>query len=310
MLTNRLMANKYWEEHPEVLETKIERPLVITGMVRTGSTALHYLMGANPDMQALPYWIATHPQPRPPEQTWKWQTDLYKAKAELAMMYGLGEGLEAIHHITAEGPEECRRVPTYAKWYEEGHHVESYRRHKKLIQMIGSTNPDRRWLLKYPVHIRHIDAFFEVYPDACMIQTHRDPAEVLNSYVSLCAHFRRLQEVDVDRREIALEQMEAWASAVEKGLVAREKHPDQFHDIYFRDFMKDPIGTIEQAYDRYGVEFTREARVALEKWRVANPQNKWGKHNYKAEGADVTREEIHERFSKYMDAMGIERETK
>lgn len=326
MLTNRLLANKHWEEFPEVLNHEIKRPLVITGMVRTGSTALHYLMGANPDTQALQYWIATHPQPRPPEHVWKRRMGLYKSKAELAVMYGLGKGLEAIHHITAEGPEECRhllaqsftddcfevtaRVPTYASWYDKGHHVESYRRHKKLIQMISSSEPNKRWLLKYPVHMRHINAFMEVYPDACIIQTHRDPAEVLNSYVSLCAHFRKLQEVDFDRREIALQQMEVWASAVEKGLVAREKYPDQFHDIYFRDFMADPIGVIETAYDKYDLEFTDTARTALQKWRDANPQGKWGKHSYREEESFVTREEIHERFGRYMDTLGIERESK
>ncbi|MCP4226293.1 MAG: sulfotransferase, partial [Actinomycetia bacterium] len=171
MLTSRLLANKRWEEHPEDLEVAIDRPMVITGMVRTGSTALHYLMGANPDTQALPYWIATHPQPRPPREAGGRRLDLYKAKAELAMMYGLGEGLEAIHHITAEGPEECRHllaqnftddcyevaahVPSYAAWYAKGHHLESYQRHKKLIQTISSTEPHKRWLLKYPVHIRH-----------------------------------------------------------------------------------------------------------------------------------------------------------
>jgi hypothetical protein len=325
-LTRRLLSNKFWEENPEVLENDIKRPLVITGMVRTGSTALHYLMGTNPDTQALQYWLATHPQPRPPEREWRRRLDFYKARAELALMYGLGEGLEAIHHITPQGPEECRhlmaqdfidesfevgnRVPTYANWYAKGHHVGMYQRHKKLLLTIGSNEPEKRWLLKYPVHLRHIDSFLEVYPDACIIQTHRDPAQVLDSYVSLVHHFRKLQEREADLREIALEQMEVWATAVEKGLVMREKYPERFYDIHFQDFIKDPIAAVEAAYDHYDQPFSDEARKALEQWRVANPQGKWGKHSYDKGAAGLSKGEIHERFARYMEVMGIERESK
>ncbi len=324
LLTNRLLSNKWWKEHPELHDVPIERPLVITGIVRTGSTALHYLMGANPDTQCLEFFLATHVQPRPPRHTWRRRRDFWAARAELAMMYGLGEGLEAIHHITADGPEECRHllaqsftddcfevgnhVPTYAAWYGSRNHVGSYRRHRRLIQIIGGHELGKRWLLKYPVHIRHIDALLEVYPDACIIQTHRDPAAILDSYVSLCTHFRKLQEREAPRREVALHQMEVWAVAAERALAARRRHPDRFHDVHFRDFMADPVGTAEKALAHWGQPLSAAGRAALEAHQRAHPPGKFGKHAYHGVDYGITREQIHERFATYMDALGIERE--
>ena len=144
-------------------------------MVRTGSTALHYLMGANPDMQCLQYWLALHPQPRPPRETWEAATDFQHARIELDMMYQAGKSmLESIHYMMPDGPDESGRllgqnfsddrfevvstVPTYSDWYMNNVHRETYQRHKRAMQLIGSYEPEKRWLLKYPVHMRNLDA--------------------------------------------------------------------------------------------------------------------------------------------------------
>ena len=107
-LCNRLRAEQWWEERPEALTVAIERPIFILGMVRTGSTALHYLMGANPEMQCLQYWLATHPQPRPPRRTWEDARDFQHAVAELKMMYAAGENLDDIIGLSEEIKREAK----------------------------------------------------------------------------------------------------------------------------------------------------------------------------------------------------------
>jgi hypothetical protein len=324
-LVNRLKSERWWKLRPRALEVKIERPIFICGMVRTGSTALHYLMGSNPDMQALPFWLATHPQPRPPRFSWPAARDFQHGKAELEMMYAAGSNLEAIHHIFAEGPEECRHflaqsftddcfevgstVPTFARWYRTHKHTKSYERHKKLVQLVGSYDEEKRWLLKYPVHLRHIDALFEVYPDACIVWTHRDPASVLPSYVSLCTSFRRLQEEAADPLQVAREQLEAWSAACLKGLAVRKGREAQFHDVYFHDFMRDPIGTVAGIYAKFDVEFTALAKSALTAWSTENPAHKHGKHTYDKDDFGISRGEIYEHFGRYMSELGVARES-
>ena len=318
LLTTRLRLHRWFEMRPGSAAIAIARPLVITGMVRTGSTALHYLMGANPDMQCLQYWLGLHPQPRPPRASWETATDFQHARVELDMMYRAGKNmLEAIHHMTAAGPDEPGRilglgfsddrfevvstVPTYSQWYAQTVHRETYALHRRTMQLIGSYEPETRWLFKYPVHLRNIDALLETYPDACVIWTHRDPADVLPSYVSLCAHFRSLFERNPDRYRIALEQMEAWAGAVERGMSVRKGREHQFHDVYFDDFMADPIGEVAKAYARFDQPFSGRARDALGAWRDAHKPGQFGTHNYARDDFGVSAANVHARYAAYLE---------
>lgn len=318
LLASRLRTERWFEMRPDSANVPIERPIVITGMVRTGSTALHYLMGANPDMQCLQYWLGLHPQPRPPRSSWEAATDFQHARIELDMMYRAGKNvLEAIHYMTPEGPDESGRilgqnfsddrfevvstVPTYSEWYMSTLHRETFARHKRTMQLIGSYEPEKRWLLKYPVYLRNLDAFLETYPDACIIWTHRDPADVLPSYVNLCAHFRSLFERTPDRRRIALEQSEIWARAVEKGMGLRRGREDQFHDVYFDDFMTDPIAEAAKAYERFDQPFTESAKRALTDWREAHQPGQFGTHTYSRDDFGESAPQVHERYAAYLE---------
>ncbi|MEM7434346.1 MAG: sulfotransferase [Myxococcota bacterium] len=319
LLATRLKLHQWFDMRPGSANHAIERPIIITGMVRTGSTALHYLMGANPDVQCLQYWLGLHPQPRPPRASWGHATDFQHARIELDMMYRAGKNmLEAIHHMTAEGPDEPGRllglgfsddrfevvstVPTYSAWYDDTVHRETYALHRRTMQLIGSYEPSTRWLFKYPVHLRNLDALLETYPDACIIWTHRDPADVLPSYVSLCAHFRSLFEHEPDRPRIAFEQMQAWARAVERGLELRRDREHQFHDVYFDDFMADPIGEVEKAYARFDQPFSEAARRALHAWRDTHKPGQFGTHNYERDDFGQSAAQVHERYAAYLKA--------
>jgi len=318
LLAGRLHTERWFEMRPESAGIEIKRPLVITGMVRTGSTALHYLMGANPDMQCLQYWLALHPQPRPPRAYWEAATDYQHAVIELDMMYQAGKSmLEAIHYMTPHGPDESGRVlaqnfsddrfevvstvPTYSEWYMSTVHRETYQRHKRVMQLIGSYEADKRWLFKYPVHMRNLEALLEAYPDACIIWTHRDPADVLPSYVSLCAHFRSLFEHSLDREQIAIDQKEAWARAVEKGMRLRKGREHQFHDIYFDDFMDDPLGEVAKAYSHFDQPFSERAKAALTAWREAHKPGQFGTHDYERNDFGQSRAQIHDRYAEYIE---------
>jgi hypothetical protein len=229
LLAQRLRAEQFLAQHPQVLDQEIRRPIIICGLVRTGSTALHYLMGQDPDMQNLQYWLANNPQPRPPREQWESLSDYQASVAELDAMYEADPSLKAIHFMMPDGPEECRHllaqsftddffevnasIPSFSNWYENADLEFAYRQHKHLIQIIGSNDTDKRWLFKYPVHLRHLPSLFKVYPDACVVWTHRDPAQVLPSYCSLMAGFRAIWEDNTDPKDMSDRQLELWARA-------------------------------------------------------------------------------------------------
>ncbi len=327
ILVKRLRSEKQWREAPEILERRIERPIVICGLIRTGSTALHHLMGQDPDLQVLQYWLGAQPQPRPAREEWASHPDFQRAGAEIQLMYDADPSLKAVHMMAPEAPEECRQLlvqqftddgfevnnhlPSYSAWYEQVDMRPSYQRHRDLLKLIGAGDASRPWLLKYPVHLRFLDQFLDVYPDACIVQTHRDPLAVFPSYLSLITGFRSLVERDIDPVEIARRQLELWTRGAEHGIeVRRQRDPGQFYDLHFADFMNDPIRAVQDIYAHFGRELSEAGEAQLRAWRRDHPQHKHGKHEYKrdAESAGVSQAEILERFGPYMDHFGMKPE--
>lgn len=319
LLTQRLRCERLWRQHPEVLQAQIPRPIVILGCVRTGSTALHYLMGEDPNLQKIEWWLGSYPQPRPPRETWPEHPEFRAAEAEMEAMFAADPSLRAMHFTTAAGPEECRHflaqsftddcfevnatVPSYEEWYHRGHHLESYRRHKRLVQLVGSTDPERRWLLKYPVHLRQLDALLEVYPDACIVQTHRHPLELIPSYANMVSSYRALWERDVDREDVARRQLAGWSLAANRALEVRRRYPEaQFFDLYFDDFLADRVGSVRRIYRHFGQPFPPETGAALERHAAENPRDKHGRHEYSARGTGLSEREIRDAFAPYLEA--------
>ncbi len=329
-LATRLRSQHRLSELPEHSDHEpdsnhgIRRPIIITGLVRTGSTALHYLMGQDPDLQHLEYWLAAHPQPRPPRAGWEEHPDFQSSAAELRFLYDNAPSLMAVHEMRADWPEECRHLleqsfvddrfevaatlPTYAEWYHNTNHIEAYRLHRRLVQLIGSTDPARRWLLKYPVHLRQLPALLAVYPDACIVQTHRDPCAVIASYTSFITRIRALHENSVDTATLARELVRSWAHAAEAGMTARKTHgnEDQFFDLHFEDFMADPIGSVKRIDDRFDHRLSAEGEQRLEEWRTDHPQGKHGRHEYDADRIGVTAAEIRDQFAAYIEHFGLQ----
>jgi Sulfotransferase family len=328
ILRNRLTAQKHLRAHPEILEQPIEKPLFILGLPRTGTTALHFLVARDPDVQALEYWIGSSPRPRPPRESWAREKAFKNSLRELKTMYWLDPGLKAIHLMTADGPDECRHllcqtfsddgfdcnatVPSYAAWYDRQDMLAPYREHKRLLQLIGSTSPDKRWVLKYPAHIRNLRTIFEVYPDARVVQCHRDPSKVLPSICSLVAGWRALGEGDVDRNAVGRRMLDLWGTSLDKGIQARaeiqrEFGDDRFFDLDFRDVLSDPVSAMRRVYDAFGHEMSEQAELRLRSWHDANPRGKHGAHAYAAEDYGLTATAIQDRFAGYIDHFSIPR---
>lgn len=294
----------------------IRRPIIVLGLVRTGSTALHHLLAQDPALQCLEYWLAARPQPRPPRGDWEAQLDFAAAAAEIEAMYAFDPGLRAIHLMAPELAEECRHflaqsftddsfevnatVPSYTAWYEGGHHVAAYRHHRRLLGLVGGADP-RRWILKYPVHLKHLGALLAVYPDACIVQTHRDPTQVIASYVELIAGFRAIFERDIDRRAIAQEQLEVWAAGAERAMAVRAAHdPAQFHDVYFRDFIADPITAVRGIYDRFDLTLSAEAERRMRAWQGGDPDGAHARPRRAADDLGIPRAAVLDRFAAYL----------
>jgi hypothetical protein len=273
----------------------------------------------------LEYWLAASPRPRPPRAEWERDPAFQQAVQDLEWMYTVDPTLKAIHLMAADGPEECRHllqqsftddtfdcnatIPSYSAWYARQDMLTTYRRHRDLLKLIGSPTPTRRWVLKYPVHMGNLETVFAVYPDACVVQCHRDPAKVMPSICSLVAGWRALYEGDVDRATIAAWLVDLWSSRLVRGLeVRRTRDAKYFFDLNFREVWADPVDSVKRLYAYFDLDLSEDAERRMRDWVAANPQGKHGEHRYHAEDFGLSARGMHDSFAEYMRHFRVDRE--
>lgn len=314
-LVARLLSEAQWRERPEHAAVPIERPIFVTGLPRTGTTALHRLLTADPAHQGLELWLTEVPQPRPPRETWADDPVFAGIQAGYSRHHQEHPEFMGLHYIAADQVEECwqllrqsmrsisfeclSHLPTYSAWLAEQDWTPAYRRHRRMLQLIGLNDAGRRWVLKNPSHLFALDALFAVYPDALVVQTHREPRTAIASVCSLAAASSAGWSETFTGATIGRDQLELWARGLEKFTADRAAlDPAQFLDVAYEDFVADPVGTAESVYAHFGLPLRDEARAAM---RDLHAESTTGgrrpAHRYTLADAGLTAEEVDARFA-------------
>jgi Sulfotransferase family len=294
ILVGRLMMTDGLKNHPDALNTLIKKPIFIVGMGRTGTTALHRLLDLDPESQSLPFWLGNAPMPRPPEETWASNPVFQKIKAGLEQSPFFNPEMQAIHPVYADLPDECRwgieqsfwsstllfalGTPSYERWHHSFDSAGPYAYYHKLLQLIADGDA-RRWILKDPGHIFGIQGLLELFPDACIIQTHREPVEALRSFCDLGWHIRKEIFEDQGRPEDFGDHLLNVCSWGLRNIesIRREAGGDQFLDLHMLEIKRDVIGTLERIYDHFNLHLSNNARQNWERQIKTDPSVGHGK---------------------------------
>ncbi|MCK8673215.1 sulfotransferase [Rhodococcus sp. HM1] len=316
-LVARLLSEAAWKQHPEHADVEITRPIFVTGLPRTGTTALHRLLTADPAHQGLEMWLTEMPQPRPPRDTWADNPVFAGIEAGFAQHHIEHPEFMGVHYMSAGEVEECwqllrqsfrsvsyeclAHLPTYSRWLATQDWTSAYERHRRNLQLIGLPDADKRWVLKNPSHLFALDELLTVYPDALVVVTHRDPRTVIPSVCSLTAQASEgWSEVFVGDT-IGRSQLDLWARGFEKFTEVRARHDRaRFVDVAYRDFVEDPIGTIGSLYDRFEIGLSAEAEAAMVALHTESRQgDRKPAHRYTLAEFGLTVEDVDERFPDY-----------
>jgi hypothetical protein len=313
-LVGRLLTQAQFNARPEYAEVRIERPIFVLGLPRTGTTALHRLLHADPAAQGLEMWITQYPQPRPPRKTWASDPIFTAMQQAFAAHHVAQPEYLGIHYMDATSVEECWRllrqtgksnsyeslanVPRYTEWLAKQDWTDAYARHKENLQLIGLNDPEKRWVLKNPSHLSALDALMTVYPDALVVYTHRDPVTCIASSCSLSAETTAGHSTTYVGETIGRTQLDLWARAYRAFHEARPKYdPDQFVDVAFEDLRRDPLGTTRGIYDRFALPWTDAVERAITDLdREAREGAARPSHSYRLEDYGLTEREVRAAF--------------
>lgn len=309
-LVGRLLTQAQFTARPEHAEVPIERPVFVMGLPRTGTTALHRLLHADPRAQGLEMWLTQYPQPRPPRETWDSDPIFGAMQQAFSAHHVESPEYMGIHYMDATTVEECWRllrqtgksssyeslanVPRYSAWLAEQDWTDAYARHRQNLQLVGLNDPDKRWVLKNPSHMTALDALMAVYPDALVVYTHRDPVVCIASSCSLSAETTTGHSTTYVGETIGRTQLDLWSRAYHSFHDARGRYDQaQFVDVAFADLLADPLGTARSVYERFGLDWTPDARGAMEeidresKQGAAKPSHRYAIEDYGLSEADV-----------------------
>jgi hypothetical protein len=316
-LTNRLEVEEWYRRHPEIDDEEIVAPLIVLGMPRTGSTLLGSLLAQDPQTRWLRTWEAMSPCPPPI----KGEVDERAIAAdEYFRIYK--EKSPDIYAMIPFGPDEPNEdyelmlnsfcfdyfyvychCSSFLEWFYDPARDYSfgYRYHKRVLKLLQWRCPPKRWTLKLPGHSVMIEGLAQVYPDARLAWTHRDPAKVLPSISHLVEIIRAPRLEDARMDEFAEVQTQIWERSMHRLLDYRTRHEHQFIDVYHGELLRNSEQEIERVYRWMGWPFPPELSGAINRWRDAHPRQEI---SYGAEANRFDAAELQRRFKFYTDRFG------
>ena len=323
-LCARAVTEQGWRLYPEYKQANISRPLVITGIPRSGTTALHKLLAVDPQFQGFEHWLTTCPMPRPPRESWASNPLYAQAVRFVEGVFETSPEFRSAHNVVVDELDECLEIlrqsfvsnrwactwtsPSYDAWWQTQSEVGSYRRFADVMRLICAHDPDRRWLLKNPGHIANLNLLFDVLPDAIVIQTHRDPVQAVASMASTLFHLHAAFEGEgakISQPLLGARELEKWAAAADHALDVRKRRADQIIDVNHTEFHLAPMEVVGRIYSHAGLHLSAKVEAAMARRVAEKPELSHGAHRYVLADYGVTAEEIRERFRNYSEAFGL-----
>ena len=314
-LSNRLRIQADLTRHPEILDVPIQRPLFVVGLPRTGTTMLLGLLSCDPRARVPLLWQLLSPSP-PPVAGDVSDARIAAARKTLDLYFGLLPEMRAIHPQDAMWPDECTfllqnsfvsldasarvSLRSYVHYLFVHDMRPEYRYYREQLQLLQWKSRGDHWVLKTPVHLLALDALLAELPDAAIVQTHRNPREVIPSLCSLTALIRRIFTDRPGLHRVGEDILSWWGDLLERGLAVRARSDERrFFDLDYRALMNDPIGEVRRVYSYFDYEFLSAFEERMRTWLAEHPQGKHGVHRYRLEEFGLTREAVDARFANY-----------
>jgi hypothetical protein len=321
-LEARLRIVDWYKCHPKVREEKIEKPILILGFGRSGTTILFEILSQDPQFRVVRKWEALFPCPPPDPAAAGSDPRIELAEKLSAFSENIIPEFKSMHKLGGNLPVESAefvyltflseifpmvfQVPTYARYFAQQDHRYTFEWQKKILMLLQSKQRGSRWLLKGPSHLPYLQELLDVYPDARIIFTHRDPIVSADSVVSLhgALYWWRTDhpwgDGTIDDWFIPEARAKIWDDIIERmesGAIPRKSVTHFQYD----EFMGDPMASIEKIYRELELTLLPDIEDRMRAYLAAHPQEHFGKHRYSSSPESVVAEErrVYRRYQEY-----------
>lgn len=322
LLTNRLEITEEARKEPSLRTDPVPRPVFVLGMARSGTTWMYNLLAQDPGARPLQTWEAVRPIPSPRPESYETDPRIEVVNRGLKGLDKLVPAMRAIHPIRARGPEECLpllwnslmtpfyrgRVEPYREWLAQRPTEEfdrSYEFYRLQLQILQRYVRREHWILKSPAHLYSVDSLIHAFPDAVVVQTHRDPTAVLPSWCSLTATMDQIFYPKVDPKEVGQRTMRILKGCLDRNRRARQTLPaGRIIDVGYNNLIADPRSTVEHIYRTSGIPYTEAIDRAVRDLIDRDQKSERPKHRYSPEDFGMTRTQIENELGDYLHDFG------
>lgn len=323
-LVNRLLLTAALRDDPQIAATPVKRPIFVLGFPRSGTTLLQNLLAQHPSRRGLTFQELITPFPVHPDPVIDARRRHRTAAAALAAGRLMAPEMHDMHDIRPDTFEECwylfcntfhvlnwdlmTGLEDYGRWLLQTDMVPAYREYRTWLQVLLRHAPAEHLLLKCPEHLWFIDALLEVFPDACIVWTHREPVGSIASYCSMMTLPRRMVYGTVDPTSLGRLIVDRFHDATERAMGALEAaDPARFHHVHFQDLLDDPKRVVHDICAHFDLEDPPDHDATLDAWLDTPRQDERGRHVYRAERYGIDAASVQERYSRYIQRFGLER---
>ncbi|MCY4425598.1 MAG: sulfotransferase [Halieaceae bacterium] len=326
-MVNRLEGLKWFQQHPEIADEVIEKPVFLMGLPRSGTTYFQYLFDCDQRFRLIRTWEAMTPSPPPgfdPESAEQRRMSWVERRR---MMFPTVEGFAALHLHDEDGSEECHafieqsfgaaglnnlyRVPSFFDYLLDEADLEaSYRVHKRQLQLLQWRTPEKPWALKYPNHLLAVPEIIKVYPDARFVMTHRDPIQTLASICKMSYKLRSARSDEpIDKIDVGRYMTHFVQRHIDRIMEsANGPHARRVVHVDYYALVNDPVAEMLAVHKELGIDTPEEVCHAVAAWRKANPKNARGANDYSLEEYGLEESRLEKQFSEYTHYFQIPRE--
>jgi Sulfotransferase family len=311
-LVNRLEVEAWYADHPDVDDVAVRGPIDINGLPRTGTTALADMLSLDPQFRSLRGWEQHKPVPPPVAGL---EADDARRQAFVDIQARRSAEYRAMHIMEVDatmedtevlgmafhGQQMILPVPGYRDWWRQADLTQTYRYHRRVVQLLGSQCPPDLWLFKAPHHKFHLEALVSAYPDIRFVMTHRDPGKTVPSYSSLVSSLLPPAAGRRDPAVIGSDICDHLRIGMENAIEQRSRiGEERFLDVYHNGLVGEPRGTIVRIYDWLGLELTAAVEKTILNWQEANSLGAHGSHHYTAEQFGLSTDQIRSEYDFYI----------
>src|SRR5213596_998449 len=318
-LCSRLRMERDRQLYPNIAQQKIQEPLFIVGLPRSGTTLLQTLLTVDQNHRSPLMWEVM--MPSPPTRTGE-KRRIHRARQSCNFFNWLAPGFRYVHAVGAELPQECiglmaptfmsdqfdamYYVPSYRAWFFQQDLRPAYEYHRRFLQHLQFRRAARRWILKAPTHMFAPPALLSVYPDALFVQTHRTPIDAMASVSSLVTILRSAFRDAVDPFIVCREAIDYWSEAMDKFLSERDRLAgNRICDIQYDEIRREPIGAVRRIYEYFGWTLSREAEQRMRALVASQAERQSANHRYDLSQFGSSAQEVLSVFVTYCQRFGL-----